>query len=62
MNNQTIINNIECYGIATLGANYEVTFDDEYRDFIATDIEATSWQGVLKALKEFEGIVQIVAI
>lgn len=55
------INNIECYGKAEIGANYEIVFDDEYKDFIATDIEATSWQQVIKQLAKFKGIQQITA-
>ena len=61
MNNQTTINNIDCYGQAVIGANYEVNFDNESRDFIADDIEATSWQAVISQLQVFEGIQQIVS-
>jgi hypothetical protein len=62
--NKTTINGIDCYGVAELGANYAITFDDEYKDFIATDIEATNWQQVIKALDQprFAGIVQIEAV
>jgi hypothetical protein len=55
------INGIHCYGKAEIGANYQITFDDEFKDFIATDIEATSWQAVIKQLANFKGIQEIVA-
>lgn len=60
--NKTIVNGIDCFGKAEIGANYEVTFDDEMKDFIATDIEASSWAGVVKQLAKFDGVEQIVAV
>lgn len=58
------INGIDCYGKAEIGANYDIVFDDEYKDFCATDIEATSWKQVIKHLDQprFSGIVEITAV
>jgi hypothetical protein len=56
---------IHCYGVAELGANYALTFDDEMLDGIACDIEASSWAGVIKQLKRsghlYRGLSQIEA-
>jgi hypothetical protein len=60
MNHKTI-NNIDCYGSARLGSNYEITFDDEILDFIATGVEATSWTQVLQQLAPLKGIQQIIS-
>lgn len=56
-----VINGVDCVGIAGIGQNYEINFNDESLDFIATDIECNTWGGVVKHLSHFEGIVQIVA-
>jgi len=56
-----MVNGVECYGLATIGANYEVNFVNEFSDFVATDIECNTWAQVVKHLSHFKGIVQIVA-
>lgn len=56
------IDGISCYGNAGIGQNYEISFDDEIRDFIATDIEAKTWAGVLRVLQPLDGIQQIIAV
>ena len=59
---KTTIKGIDCYGKAEPGANYDVIFDDEFKDFTATDIEATSWTQVINQLSKFDGIVEVVAV
>lgn len=63
--NQVTINGVDCYGTAAPGMNYELTYNDEYRDTIVTDIEARSWQGVIKQLDKLnvlDDLVQIMAV
>ena len=55
------INNITCVGTPTSEASYEITFDNEYQDFICNDLEATTWKQVIKQLSRFKGIQQIIA-
>ena len=52
----TLVYGIDCYGKAEPGANYEVKFEDEFRDFITTDIEASSWTQVVNALSKSIGV------
>ena len=59
------INGVDCYGTAAPGMNYELVYDDEYRDGIATDITAVTWAGVIKQLNNnnlLDDLVQITAV
>jgi len=55
------IKGIECYGKPALGMNYECVYENEYKDYIDTDIEATSWTSVLKQI-DTSGLIQIMAV
>lgn len=63
---KTTIKGVSCYGIAKPGMNYELTFDDEYLDGVACDIEAHSWTAVINHLNKAgfieKGLVQVIAV